>query len=161
MERFSNNLALLQGIGFFIAFAAVAGIVYSFLGINRVRHMEAEELGSIPDGVGQGESVHNERWESVTEHLATENPNDWRYAIMEADIMLGDLLNQLQYRGEAIGEQLKQVEESDFLTLEKAWEAHKVRNVIAHEGSDFVLTKREARRIVGLYEEVFREFSFI
>jgi hypothetical protein len=156
-----ENLPLFQGIGFFIAFAAVAGIIYAFVGINRVRSMEAEELGKIPGGQDEGNSVSNERWLSVTNHLVTENPNDWRYALLEADIMLGDLLTELQYHGDTIGEQLKQIEESDFLTLDKAWEAHKIRNMIAHSGSDFILTKREARRIVALYEDVFREFHFI
>jgi hypothetical protein len=36
-----------------------------------------------------------------------------------------------------------------------------VRNKIAHEGSDFVLSKQEAERTIGLYEEVFSEFNYI
>ena len=80
---------------------------------------------------------------------------------MEADIMLEEMLNKMGYKGNGIGEMLKQIEESDFITLNKAWEAHKVRNNIAHRGGDQVLSKDEAERVVGLYKKVFEEFYYI
>ena len=77
---------------------------------------------------------------------------------MEADIILGDILTKLGYLGESIGEKLRRAVKSDFRTLDEAWEAHKIRNLIAHEGSNHPLTKFEARRIINLYQVVFREF---
>ena len=50
---------------------------------------------------------------------------------------------------------------ASFKTIELAWDAHKMRNRIAHEGSDFVLTEREAKRVFVLYESVFRELKAI
>ena len=64
-------------------------------------------------------------------------------------------------KGESIGERLKVVETGDFDHIEEAWEAHKIRNAIAHQGSDFLLTKREAQRVLSLYESVFKEFEII
>ena len=69
-------------------------------------------------------------------------------------------MQQMGYRGENLGERLKSVEPSDFLTLNDAWEAHKVRNVIAHEVG-FIIDHREAKRVVKLYENVFREFNYL
>ena len=66
----------------------------------------------------------------------------------------------MEYIGETIGEQLKGIEQSDFRTLAHAWEAHKVRNKLVHEG-DFMITKREARRVIDLYRKVFEEFHYI
>ena len=107
------------------------------------------------------EAARNERWEVILEHIESENPNDWRLAILEADIVLGEMLEKMGYRGESIGEQLKGVEKSDFTTIDDAWEAHKVRNLIAHEGANFLLSDREAKRVIGLYKNVFQEFHFI
>ena len=80
---------------------------------------------------------------------------------MEADILLDELLDAMKYRGESIGEKLKKIELSDFTTLDLAWEAHRIRNQVAHEGSEFLLSDREARRVIKLYEEVFKEFQYI
>jgi len=44
--------------------------------------------------------------------------------------------------------------------LEDAWDAHKVRNRIAHEGSDFLLTEHLARKTIGQFKNVFTEFQF-
>lgn len=103
----------------------------------------------------------NPKWKLVEEHINSDDANKWKLAILEADIILNELLDSLNLQGNSIGERLKSVETSDFDHIEEAWEAHKIRNAIAHEGSDFLLTQREARRIIKLYESVFREFEII
>lgn len=104
---------------------------------------------------------HNIRWKKVTDLLNAQSESDWRLAILEADNILADLLKKMGYDGETIGESLKKIEPSDFLTLSAAWEAHKVRNRIAHEGAAFRLSHREAQRVVELYSRVFEEFHYI
>ncbi len=103
----------------------------------------------------------NPHWTQVQLHINSKNPGEWKLAIIEADGMLDQLLKSIGYHGETVGDRLKAVEKSDFLSLEAAWEAHKIRNQIAHEGPGFEINEREARRIVGLYEIVFREFKII
>lgn len=109
----------------------------------------------------QKERESNTRWIHVLELLQSYSQSDWRQAIIEADIILEEMLDKMGYDGVSIGDKLKNVEPSDFLTLNQAWEAHKVRNKIAHLGSDFKITQDEARRVIGLYQEVFEEFYFI
>jgi len=75
--------------------------------------------------------------------------------------MLGEVLDNLSLPGETIGDKLKAVERSDFTTVDLAWEAHKIRNQIAHEGSSFLLNQRETKRILSLYQAVFEEFHII
>jgi len=108
-----------------------------------------------------GKEMINLKWQLVQKHVESENQADWKLAILEADIMLADLLESMSLPGESIGEKLKAVEKSDFETLEQAWEAHKIRNAIAHEGSDFMITQREVKRITNLYKQVFDEFEMI
>ncbi len=111
---------------------------------------------------GEARPVYtNKKWERVIDHLESENPNDWKIAIIEADSILNELVDSMGYNGASLGEKLKAIEQSDFTTLNNAWEAHKVRNAIAHEGSNFQLNDREARRVIALYESVFREFKYI
>jgi hypothetical protein len=105
--------------------------------------------------------VENPKWKLVLEHINSEDANKWKLAILEADIILSELLDNLHLPGEGVGEKLKSVEESDFGHIEEAWEAHKIRNAIAHQGSDFLLTQKEAKRVIKLYESVFEEFEII
>lgn len=106
--------------------------------------------------------VTNPKWQQVQTYMLANSHVEWRQAILEADIMLDEMLTKIGYAGESVGEKLKNVEESDFVTLQKAWEAHKVRNRIAHGGANEVkLDRREAERVIGLYEQVFTEFYYI
>lgn len=109
----------------------------------------------------KSESRVNERWEEVLRLMNSTSPSDWRQAIIEADIMLEELLRANQYHGDTVGDMLKSVEPSDMLTLDNAWEAHKVRNRIAHSGSAFELNERETKRVISLFESVFKEYEII
>jgi hypothetical protein len=148
-------------IGLFLVYV----IVYSFIRLRQVEGDEERKFNStrLKDAEKEpgNDAVLNQKWESVQKHMASDNPAEWRLAILEADIMLGDILEKMGYQGDSIGEKLKGIEKSDFLTLDQAWEAHKVRNQIAHEGSDFLLNERDARRVIELYKQVFEEFYYI
>jgi hypothetical protein len=134
-------------------------ITYSIIRLKQIREEEKEKYKTEEVKVGQ--EIRNEKWDKVLELLNSDIPANWRSAVLEADTMLDSLLNVQGYRGENIGEKMKGIEKSDFTTLDYAWEAHKARNKIAHEGSDFLLTQREARRIINLYSRVFQEFEYI
>ncbi len=135
----------------------------------KVRKKEAEKYAPpknmvADDAVGAGtftQNPNNKRWTRVLEHVESKSPNDWKIAIIEADSILDDMTKSMGYHGDTLGERLKAVEVSDFNTLNNAWDAHKVRNQIAHEGSNFQLNERETRRVIALYESVFKEFKYI
>ena len=121
------------------------------------RHKEAE-MKTWEKGGG---SFLNKRWDVVLQYLFSENPGDWKLAIIEADSMLDNLMDQLGFKGEGLGEKLKSANQDTFRGLTTAWEVHTVRNRIAHEGQQFELSQHEAKRLVALYEQIFREFGYI
>ena len=93
-------------------------------------------------------------------HLS-DSPSDWRLAIIEADIYLDRLLDAKGYGGDTIGDKLKNQTPDRLGSVQIAWEAHKVRNRIAHEGAAFALTMPEARRVLSYFEIVFRDLGAI
>ena len=101
----------------------------------------------------------NNRLQDVVQHTESDNPNDWKLAIIEADIILDDVLKERGYAGTSLGERLKGISPHQLASLQDAWEAHKVRNQIAHQGADFVLTKRTAQETITRYRRVFAEFG--
>lgn len=159
-EKASSSLATLKRISFIISIFFLVGIVYVF---TRLRYENAKEyhLFKPLSVVPEEQEIKNSRWDRVMEHLNSDNPNDWRLAVLEADIILDDIVETMYLPGSTLGERLQRVERSDFETIDQAWEAHKMRNKLAHEGGDYVLTQREAKRIIGLYKQVFEEFHAI
>lgn len=158
VKNFSFALSTLLSLLF------LTGIVYSVIRSSQVHSKQrvAERRIESPAQVAATAQDHvNRRWERVLAHVQSDSPADWRLAILEADIMLSELLERMGYAGENVGEKLKTIEKSDFNSIDDAWEAHKVRNIIAHQGSDYVLSRREAQRVVSLYANVFREFRYI
>ncbi len=111
--------------------------------------------------IDHGTTKHNETWNSVRSKLLSDNPSDWRLAIIEADIYLDRVLDQKGFYGDTLGDKLKQLTPEKLPSIQLAWEAHKVRNRIAHDGVDYVLTMPEARRVLSYYEIVFRDLEVI
>lgn len=136
-------------------------VVYLSYRIVQIRQGERYALKQILENTSSQEKPKlNPAWERVLGFMASNDPNDWRLAIIEADNMLDELVRAMNYRGESLGERLKAIEPSDFQTLNEAWEAHKVRNRIAHE-SGYIPAEQEARQAIARYRAVFEEFHFI
>lgn len=139
----------------------IFGIIYAYIRDGQLSLVENEGLLRQERLYAQlyGPATTNKRWEDVETHISTDNPNDWKLAIIEADIMLEDVLKEAGYAGLTIGDKLKSASPVSFTTLDQAWRAHKVRNQIAHAGPDFVLTKRLAQETIAQYKMVFEEFN--
>lgn len=144
--------------------AAILWIIYTHRKMKEVleteKNMYGEFAKAAPTEEGEKKDK-NEKWERVLEHANSGNASDWRLAIMEADILLEEVLRSKGFPGDTLGEMLKSAEGSGFVNLQSAWEAHKVRNRIAHSGGDFQLNERETQRVISHYEAVFREFEII
>ncbi|MBX9907053.1 hypothetical protein K2X96_04135 [Patescibacteria group bacterium] len=138
------------------------GIIYSIIRRGELAELRDHALHELEHHFEEHHhSSKNERWEQASHHIESDNPNDWRLAIIEADIMLEEALDALGYAGITIGDKLKQASPQFFTTLDDAWKAHRVRNEIAHRGSDFVLTKRLAKETIEQYRRVFTELHII
>jgi hypothetical protein len=135
-------------------------ILYVVWLTSRLFAEEAKKEKLVPQ-VKDLPSLEKQRWQKVVDHVNSQNPAEWRLSILEADVMLDEMLQKVGFHGDTIGERLKSVTKADFKNLDLAWEAHKIRNAIAHEGVDFLLSQRESKRIIGLYEIALKEFSYI
>lgn len=165
-DFFKSNVQFLKTLGFVVGGgAAVGSFIFTKLG-DAVWVAEKAKLYPVGMKVvaANGSVVENptlKKWDQIIALSESANASDWRFAIIEADIILDDLLTNLRLPGETMGDKLKAVEKSDFNTIDLAWEAHKARNMVAHQGGDFALNQHETRRIISLYEAVFKEFKIV
>jgi hypothetical protein len=99
-------LGFLIGISIPISLFLFIGIIYVIEGLKSTRKREEEKYGPPPEAKvkeAKGDPVLAKKWEKIIAHSESQNENDWRQAIIEADIMLEDLLVKLGYQGEGIG----------------------------------------------------------
>jgi len=141
----------------------LAIIIYTKIRLHELEHQQEHDIAHAEEHYAHAHAHEsgNHRWVEALAHADSDNPNDWRLAIIEADIMLEELLSTMGYGGATIGDKLKQASPQFFKSVDDAWKAHKVRNEIAHKGSDFILTKRAAKETMDHYRRVFEEFHAI
>jgi hypothetical protein len=161
LEMFLSNLWFAFAVlSYLVTLACIGVLVYYSIRLYQIREIENAKIATITPEVAH-QQVEHSRWTYIKQLIESPNESDWRQAIIEADVMLDELLTKLGYVGDTVGDKLKMTNPAHFRTLNDAWEAHKVRNEIAHQGSAYKLTDHIAYRTIGHYENVFREFNEI
>lgn len=165
--------SVLSKILFFLVLFFLMIISYTSIRIFEIRKKENRHLkheleeyahhqAEREKKASQGDEISkNKRWIKTLSYLFSQHAGDWKLAVIEADSMLDELLTQLGFKGETLGDKLKSATQDKFRSLTSAWEVHTIRNRIAHEGVSFELSQHEAKRVITLYEKIFREFGFI
>lgn len=148
----------------FLSYTASTLLVLGILGalamLAFIRITEWSTYSTLPPRAS-GKSYGWSRWQDLLDAAMATEPKRWREGILQADAMLGELLTKIGYAGDATSDQLRRVPDGAFVTLPQAWEAHRIKNFVSQRSSNFILTQREAFRVMKLYEQVFEEFNFI
>src|SRR5581483_1031658 len=140
-------------IAWIITFAAFWSLIYYTTRLWQLEAEYDERFTTIPEAQAHVQVEHS-RWNYITQLIESPQESDWRQAIIEADIMLDEVLTRNGYQGDTIGDKLKTANPARFRTLQNAWDAHRVRNDIAHAGSAFKLETHLAYRTIANYEAV-------
>lgn len=166
----ADVVAVIQGlwgafivISFLLAALFLVGYIYAAIRLNQLAEIQSDglkEQEKLWQQLYGTRSSTPSRIDDIAKHVDSDNPNDWKLAIIEADIELERLLDEAGHYGSTVGEKLKGARASGTLqAIDAAWDAHLVRNKIAHRGADFILTKRLAQQTITQYRQVFAELQ--
>ena len=156
----SSVIAFLKTVATIIVMIAIVIMVYSFIRIQEISAEETKKLG-LALNWNMERKQKNTRWEKVEEYMTSLNSSDWKIAILEADNILDEIVERMGYDGPTLGERMKKIEASDFPYLDETWQVHKLRNAIAHKGTDYPLTRSEAEQAINMYHRVFKELGYL
>jgi len=98
------------------------------------------------------------RWGAIKKRLENQKEEEFKVAIIEADEMIGGLLEGLGYQGENLGEILKNISEMQVESIAKIRKAHEIKNRIIHD-ENFPVSLELARETLGYFEEFLDEFE--
>jgi len=171
-ELTAQSLNFLKGFDFgpIVEVLKVTGIVATFIfgalfvwivfKIRKNMGQKIVELKNMVNPPAAGESKHDAKWKEVLEHLGSLREAEWKFAVIEADNILEEILNSAGFPGETLGEKLKQIDRNQLASIDEIWEAHKLRNVIVHD-PDYKIRYNDARVAIGQYEKALRELGVL
>lgn len=100
------------------------------------------------------------RWEKILARLESDNPSQYKVALLEADQLADEILGGMNFKGETMAEKLEKVQGAQLENKEALALAHQVRNQIIHE-RDFMVSREEAKRWLDMYKKFFDEMELL
>ena len=99
-------------------------------------------------------------WAGIRAMAESQRDSDWKLAIIEADKLVDEVLQQSGFPGETMGERLMLMNPDRLTSLQDLWDAHKLRNLLVHE-MDYHIQNEQARGAINAFERVLRELGAV
>ncbi len=154
----SETVFVLKIIALAITVVMSVIAVILFNKTHEMNHTLAVLQSPAPSEPAEGGPLQN-RWEEIMRHVDSIREAEWKFAIIEADKLVDDQLKN-HFPGETMGERLMNIDKTKLLSIDGLWEAHKVRNRLAHD-MNYFLRHAEALRAIRLYEQTLKELEVI
>jgi len=97
---------------------------------------------------------------AIENSLTKDNKQSYNMAVVEGDKLLNKALCEMGVPGKTMGERLKKCGKEKFSQLNAVWNAHKLRNQIAHEPG-FKIEYHQARHALAVYKTALRDLGAI
>lgn len=146
---------LLKIIFVFFSLLFIAGAVVLLIRNTWLKRRYLEDMIEFTTYRPYGVKETFKQWSRILKRLETNKEADYKLAIIEADGLLDDVFKKMGYKGESIGDRLKQIDAGTLPNIDQIWEAHKVRNNVVHD-PDYRLTLDQAKKTLAIYEQTFR-----
>lgn len=98
-------------------------------------------------------------WLEIENGLEANNQQSFQMTVLNADKLLGQALEELGVRGNTMGERMKTFGKG-FSNQDQIWQAHKIRNKIAHE-ADVKLTLKQVHAVLKCFKQALKDVGAI
>ena len=154
LKIFLSIKYLLIFISFFFVFWIVFFLVKSAYLWNFQLYKETLQKGALPKG------KIPKKWQEISSRIKTAEEANCKLGVIEADVLLDDVLKKMGYSGETMSERIERITQVQLKTISEHREAHSVRNNILHN-PNFKLTSKRAEEVIELYEKVLKEIDIM
>lgn len=134
-------------IFFFAAIVIVGALLFAFINFTRkgMSHLDVDRYRS--------------RWLTIEQSLVRDIPASAHLAILNADKLVDQALKDRGYGGQTMGERMKSAKQI-WSNRNSIWEAHKLRNQVAHE-PDIDISYESARRALAGFKQALKDLGAI
>ena len=121
-EVLSRNWGIFVVLSLFVSLLLATFVIYCVIRILQIRHREHLKFAAAQQTVAAHDVPRSQlRWNRIKEEVSSDEEQKMRLAILEADIMLNELLDTLGYKGETMGDKMRLVDRANFNTIDIAW----------------------------------------
>jgi hypothetical protein len=160
-DGFLSFLSVVEVIGYILIVGFIAGIIYCIIALSEIKAKSKETFENhFIQAQPQQANPRMEHWKKVSDAMASNNEQLWRSALIDADTMLEEVVTAMGAIGDTFGEKLKSMGRQ-VPWIDAAWEVHRLRNILAHEGGRYPLNQREAYRAYKIYESILYETGYL
>ena len=100
------------------------------------------------------------QWNKIKARLQEPAEAEWKVAVIEADMLVDDVLRRMEYPGDTMGDRLKSITKDQIRSLDSIWTAHKIRNRIVHD-PDIRMQHRDARDAIAGFESFLKDVGLV
>lgn len=157
-----------QIIGGLISVILLTCIIIVSRKVEQIVSFKKEELGETTaaqtEAAIAAEKKHQEAsqraWKDVLAKIYSTNASDWLAAVIQADAIMDDILKRMGLPGETMADRLQALDPSKLQSLQDVWDAHKLRNRVAHAPST-MLRHNELLTAIEKYKKALKELEYI
>jgi hypothetical protein len=129
--------------------------LHIYEGIAAYREMPPTE---VVDFTATHREVIRRQWIALLRRIEEGTKQSLPLAVVEADRLMDQTLKQFGYPGENFGERLRGLPPGTIANLDALWNAHRLRNRIAHEPGA-APTRDEVLEALGAYKKAFDDLG--
>jgi hypothetical protein len=137
----------------FVTFAMffLAGVIYFMINSSWLKYKFLEDVTEFFAWQAYGQRQISKQWAKIKKRTESGTEADYKLAIIDADDMLTDLLDEAGFEGKDFGDSLKKAGRLVSGMYEQVMEAHEIRNSIVYN-PDFKLTTQDAEKALSAFE---------
>lgn len=99
-------------------------------------------------------------WKKIMKRLETGLESEYKLAIIEADVMLEQVLERMGHIEPTIEEKINKVTPSDIPSVNELKVTREIRNDVIHD-PDYDLSQEKSKEVLSVYEKAFKELNIL
>ncbi len=155
---FGEILGALKIIFLAVSLALIVFIVFILLKSSYLKSFFFEDTKEFLQFKTHGASKLVKEWKKINKKLESELESEYKLAVIEADVLLDEVLSRMGHTEETIEEKLKATTSAELYNIEEVKKARKTRNGIVYD-PDYSLTLDKAKETLKVYEEAFKNLN--
>lgn len=158
---FGINVSVLKYVAIGAILVGVVGVAFVIARIVEIKWLRKKIYFSDFFEPSETSIARKDTWGSIKRRLDSGTDDDWELAVVEADVIVENIMERIGFRGLTLGDKIKSIDERNFANLKNLWEAHTVRIKIDNGGPEYKITKEEAKGALDKYEKALKELKYL